>query len=205
MKRTKCLGCKTGYISSQSKTNPYTSEGYSKKCYEEKFGKPKLKKLIENKTNCPQCMKEFVLTRKRIKFCSRKCQKAYNANVNASKAGKSSAQKQQRRSKNEVAFADLCIEKFGSKNVKLNEPMFDGWDADVILINHKIAILWDGKVHREKIFPGQSLVQIKTRDKIKRKKIEECGYEWYKVVDNGKYDLNFVKNKFDEFVKKFEL
>lgn len=91
MKRTKCLGCQKGYVGINSKTNPYASKGYSKKCYEEKLGKPQPKEKEEQTSRCPHCNNIFVLHCKRIKFCSRNCQKDFNANINTSKAGSSSA------------------------------------------------------------------------------------------------------------------
>ena len=37
-----------------------------------------------------------------------------------------------------------------SKNVKHNEAIFNGWDADVIIEDIKLAVLWNGKWHYEK-------------------------------------------------------
>lgn len=32
-------------------------------------------------------------------------------------------------------------------NVTHNDPIFDGWDADILLHDHKIAICWNGDWH----------------------------------------------------------
>jgi hypothetical protein len=44
------------------------------------------------------------------------------------KGGQISATKQNKRSKNEIFFADLCKSKF--QKVICNEPIFNGWDAE---------------------------------------------------------------------------
>jgi hypothetical protein len=100
-----------------------------------------------------------------------------------------------RRSKNEIYFAELCASKF---NVKLNEPMFNGWDADVILDDQKVAVLWNGVWHYKQI--GNSrLQQIQNRDKIKIGEIEKAGYTSYIVMDMGGENKKFVESEFNKF------
>lgn len=106
------------------------------------------------------------------------------------------------RSKNEVYFFELCKNEFD--NVLNNEKIFDGWDADVILTDYKIAILWNGKWHYEKITKEHSLLQVQNRDKIKLKKIKENGYKPYIIKDMGKYNKDFVEEKFYIFLKWFQ-
>ena len=79
--------------------------------------------------------------------------------------------------------------------------MFNGWDADVILTDQKIAVLWNGKWHYEEIMEGTSLKQIQTRDKIKMKEIERAGYRVYVVKDMGKHDPQFVESAFESFLE----
>jgi ribosomal protein L37AE/L43A len=62
----------------------------------------------------------------------------------ARKGGTTSAAKIVKRSKNEIAFCELCEGHFGIDNVLHNVVMFNGWDADIILLKEKIAILWNG-------------------------------------------------------------
>lgn len=50
-------------------------------------------------------------------------------------------------------FCELCEKEF--KNVGHNEPIFNGWDADVLLYDIKVAILWNGKWHYETVFEKQ--------------------------------------------------
>lgn len=49
--------------------------------------------------------------------------------------------------------------------------MFNGWDADIIIPNIKVAVLWNGKWHYEQIKKGHSVKQVQNRDKIKLKEI----------------------------------
>lgn len=85
-----------------------------------------------------------------------------------------------RRSKNEIKFCKLC------------EEYFNGWDADVIIEDIKFAVLWNGPWH------------YKVRDQIKIKLIKKNGYIPYIIKDEDKSrakDNNYVKEKFDEFLK----
>lgn len=104
-----------------------------------------------------------------------------------------------RRSKNEIEFCKLCEEYFN--NVKHNESIFNGWDADIIIEDIKFAVLWNGPWHYKQITKSHSVKQIQNRDKIKVKEIEECGWTPYIIKDMGKANKDFVKEKFDEFLK----
>ena len=116
----------------------------------------------------------------------------------ARRGGIISAESQGRRSKNEKLFCEFCESYF--KNVKNNLPIFNGWDADIILEDLKIAILWNGIWHYKQISKKQSLKQVQSRDKIKLKEIENCGYKAYIIKDTGKYNPIFVKEEFDKFL-----
>lgn len=113
--------------------------------------------------------------------------------------GKSSvvSQAENRRSKNEIHFADLCKENFA--NVETNKPIFNGWDADVILPNEKIAVLWNGKWHYEKITKKHSVNQVQNRDKIKLGEIVKARYTPYVIRDDGREDKLFVEMEFKKF------
>lgn len=104
-----------------------------------------------------------------------------------------------RRSKNEIEFCKLCEEYFD--NVKHNESIFNGWDADIIIEDIKFAVLWNGPWHYKQITKSHSVKQTQNRDKIKVKEIEECGWTPYIIKDMGKANKDFVKEKFDEFLK----
>lgn len=102
-------------------------------------------------------------------------------------------------SKNEIEFCKLCEEYFD--NVKHNESIFNGWDADIIIEDIKFAVLWNGPWHYKQITKSHSVKQTQNRDKIKVKEIEECGWTPYIIKDMGKANKDFVKEKFDEFLK----
>ena len=104
-----------------------------------------------------------------------------------------------RRSKNEIEFCKLCEEYFD--NVKHNECIFNGWDADVIIEDIKFAVLWNGPWHYKQITKSHSVKQTQNRDKIKIKEIKESGWTPYIIKDMGKANKDFVKEKFDEFLK----
>lgn len=106
-------------------------------------------------------------------------------------------QSENRRSKNEIYFANLCKENFA--NVETNKPIFNGWDCDVILNDQKVAVLWNGKWHYEKITKKHSVVQVQNRDKIKLKEITKAGYVPYVVKDGGREDKSFVEAEFKKF------
>lgn len=133
------------------------------------------------------------------KTCSDKC---YRESL--SRAGKKSAeiQSSKRRSKNEIAFYNLCKYKFDL--VQNNLPIFNGWDADIILPNLKIAILWNGKWHYEKITKKHSVKQVQNRDEIKMEEIIKFGYTPYIIKDMGKFNLAFVQKEFEKFLRFLE-
>jgi len=116
--------------------------------------KPVFRYVPYETTQCKNCSKDFthIKRRKRI-FCSTSCATTYinNTTDRCKRGGLKSCyiQQETRRSKNEIEFSNLC--KLLFKNVLTNEQIFNGWDADIILPNEKIAILWNGKWHYEKI------------------------------------------------------
>ncbi len=153
---------------------------------------------------CYLCKKEFNVEWKRRgqKFCSFSCASIWrNTTLGIGRiAGLASVkiQSENRRSKNEIYFAELCENHFNK--VLINEQMFNGWDADIIIEDYKIAVLWNGKWHYEKITEKHSVEQVQNRDKIKMKEIKELGYIPYVIKDLGKYKKEFVENKFKDFL-----
>ena len=77
--------------------------------------------------------------------------------------------------------------------------MFDGWDADVIIPQLKIAVSWDGAWHFKKITKAHNLEQVQNRDKIKHKLIEKHGYTHYSIKDMGSKNKKFVEQEFEKF------
>lgn len=122
-----------------------------------KLKNPKEPKVVEQKfryegkfieispNNCEWCNKIFIVQTKKVKrFCCISCKNKFAGRS----GGIKSASMRIKRSKNEIYFADLCSKKF---KILTNEPMFNGWDADIILPELKIAVLWNGPWHRKKI------------------------------------------------------
>jgi hypothetical protein len=146
---------------------------------------------------CEDCEKEVsgCVGRKYCDLCSkiRKIQGSRNSVL---------AQKENRRSKNEAYFAELCKNYFGADDIKTNEPMFDGWDADIIIESYKLAILWNGKWHYEKITVKHSVAQVQNRDKIKISKIMAYNYIPYVIKDMGSFDREFVEREFSSMVER---
>jgi predicted nucleic acid-binding Zn ribbon protein len=137
--------------------------------------KNKLKKESTKKytkiSQCSICNKSFEGSRK---TCSQECLKIA-LNRGASKGGKKSASKQIRRSKDEIILYDLCASHYS--NVTHNDPIFNGWDADIIIHDIKTAILWNGPWHyKEMGIRNHSLSQVQNRDKIKIKEILSLGW-----------------------------
>lgn len=115
-------------------------------------------------------------------------------------AGQKSATKQIKRSKNEIELFNLLNEKY---NCLHNKPLFNGWDADIIIPSLKIAILWNGPWHYTNVMKGHSYSQTFNRDMIKLSEIQKKGYS-YIIVKDYKNNitpksafqiiLNYIKN-----------
>lgn len=156
---------------------------------------------------CLNCQKEFYAKPSKMgKFCSKSCTATYRMkNGLASILGKKSvsAQSKFKRSKNEIYFGELCQQKFNL--VRFNEPIFSGWDADVIIEDLKLAVMWNGAWHYKKITKQHSVEQVQNRDRIKLKEIEKAGYKFYIIRDMGKYNKLFVEKEFKNFLDYLKL
>lgn len=142
--------------------------------------------------------------------CSKECRNYMNTHRNEfltedslkriSEGGRKSAKAQRdlRRSKNEIYFYELCKQKFNK--VLNNECVFNGWDADIIIEDYKIAVLWNGPWHYKKIKENHSVEQVQNRDKIKINEIKRAGYIPYIIQDMGKYNKYFVEEQFNIFL-----
>ena len=162
---------------------------------------------------CKRCGKELTrlhLNRKRTGYCSECChsEEFYKefpiSNETRDKlreAGKHSAasQSESRRSKNEIEFCNLCEQYFS--HVEHNVPIFNGWDADVIIHDIKYAVLWNGIWHYKKLTESHSVERVQHRDRVKIDEIIKCGYVPYIIKDVGKHNKSFVKDEFDKFIK----
>lgn len=148
-----------------------------------------------NPRKCSVCGNILSYNQRFRSTCSSQC-----FHIRQQQAGLNSCKVQAeiRRSKNEIYFYELCKNYF--KNVENNKQLFYGWDADIIIHDIKVAILWNGIWHYKKVKKQQSLDQIQARDKIKLDNIIKYGYKPYIIKDLGKYNKKFVEKKFNEFI-----
>lgn len=83
-----------------------------------------------------------------------------------------------RRSKDEVQLFKLCSEEYS--NITANDTSItNGWDADILLHDYKIAVMWNGPWHYRDM-PGlknHSLSQVQNRDRIKIKEFNSVGWK----------------------------
>lgn len=152
-----------------------------------------------HQNTCKQCFNIFQVDYKRchVKYCSPQCLLIARQNIGRIR-GRKTAATQTIRSKNEILFSEFCFKAFN--NVTVNQPMFNGWDADIIIHDKKIAILWNGKWHYEKITKKHSVKQVQNRDAIKIKEIINCGYTPLIIKDMGSYNPKFVEEEFKKFI-----
>lgn len=161
---------------------------------------------------CAFCKKPFHIpfSKRWKKMCSDVCLQSRKMELGKSekhkfqcrKGGLASVRNQNKRSKNEVYFAELCKKHFD--NVLENPQMFDGWDADVVLPELKIAVNWNGIWHYKQVMPEHNLKNVQHRDELKWKMIIENGYTPYDIKDLGKHDKKFVEAEFFTFLNYIE-
>lgn len=161
------------------------------------------RKVLEK--DCSYCNKKFKGKRNSQKTCDMQCSeelKKMRASTEEYKnycriGGQISASVGHNRSQNEIYFAGLCGKQF---DVITNVPMFDGWDADVIIPSLKIAIHWNGVWHYKQVRADHDLALTQHRDKFKHKMIKKHGYTNYIIVDMGAYNQRFVEEQFRKFM-----
>ena len=154
-----------------------------------KYIKPKTKKSIEVKCAC--CKRILLVTsslyrNRKIKIFScenANCKKVCSNKI-SSESGKRSAQKRCKRSKQEIELHNLLELHFS--NIGSNQPIANGWDADILLHDYKTAILWNGPWHyREMGFSNHSLKQVVNRDCLKIQEFENIG--WSVLIYEDRY------------------
>lgn len=169
--------------------------------------------LLKKQRICKVCKTKYVYSKgiNTRQVCSKECSNylkthrkeflSDESRRRMSESGRKSVvlQGDSRRSKNEIYFYELCKTKFSK--VLNNELMFNGWDADIIIEDFKVAILWNGPWHYKKIKETHSVKQVQNRDKIKISEIQKAGYVPYIIKDMGKYNKAFVETEFEKFKK----
>ena len=129
-----------------------------------KYTKPAYTKVAK----CSVCAKWFP---GQSRTCSDICKQQSLSN-----AGKNSAANRVKRSKQEIELYEYCANHFS--RVTHNEPKFQGWDADILIYDLKLAVLWNGAWHyKEMGIKGHSLKQVQTRDAKKLEAITNSGWQ----------------------------
>jgi predicted nucleic acid-binding Zn ribbon protein len=145
-------------------------------------------------SQCKVCGKFFPGKKK---TCSNEC-----FHQTLSLAGKNSAHNQQKRSKDEINLYEMCYQTF--QHVEHNQPIFNGWDADILIYDIKAAILWNGPWHYKEMNIGNhSLKQVRNGDHIKIKEIENFG--WIPLVfEDDKFTPESAFHIIQQYNKIFE-
>lgn len=162
-------------------------------------GRTRIERIIKQ---CMSCSVTFeVPCNSKRKYCTSRCYvSSEKGRQLASLGGRIGCAMTGRRSKNEKYFAELCKLHL-PYDILENERMFNGWDADVIIPELRIAILWNGNWHRQKITKKHSPLQVQNRDRIKIKEILLKNYKPYVIEDYGKHNPPFVKKEFEKFME----
>jgi hypothetical protein len=132
---------------------------------------------------CKVCNLPMSYDRRWHSTCSNLCYKQMLPTIGR-KGGKASAAKQTRRSKHEIEMYNLCKNHF--LKVDHNKSIFNGWDADILIYDHKLALLWNGDWHYIEMSFAQSLLQVQTRDAYRIKQIIKAGWKPYIIEDSTK-------------------
>lgn len=142
-------------------------------------------------SQCIICNKWF---QGRRKTCSDVC-----LHMNFQNSGKKASSISIKRSTDEIKLFELCHNYFS--NVSHNDPIFNGWDADIIIHDYKLAILWNGPWHYKEM-PGlkHSLKQVQNRDKLKNKEIISIGWECI-IFEDRYYTPETAFNHIKELIK----
>lgn len=163
---------------------------------------------------CKGCGETFTSRAHNKRFCCAACRllwsKANPRVVTDSmresfrRGGQKSCQHQQehRRSENEKAFYERCLNVY--PDAIHNVAMFNGWDADVILPSHRVAIMWNGPWHYRQVTKQHNLKQVQNRDRIKSQEIERAGYRLFVIRDDSRKgrlkNEELVDTKFNELL-----
>lgn len=175
-------------------------KGIYKRAFKGIFKRDIAKNIISyerNPNRCTQCGKALSYNIRFRKTCSDEC-----LHTLRSELGKKLVALQNLRSKNEIAFCQLCEQYFGKENVLHNAVMFNGWDADIIIPDLKVAILWNGPWHYIEISKTQKLKQVQNRDRIKLREIINCRYRPY-IIEDVKREKNKVEKEFKLLKKRY--
>jgi len=119
-------------------------------------------------SQCVICSKFFSGT---IKTCSSECLRDLRSRV-----GRKASSSRVLRSKDEIALYELCKSHYSK--ITHNDPIANGWDADILIHDTKTAVLWNGPWHyKEMGISNHSLKQVQNRDALKLKEFKAIGWK----------------------------
>lgn len=189
-----CPKCKTDFISTIA-PDGYKKRYCSRSCANSRTWSTEDRQKKSKSLNytrirfytCHICNKVHYKTGKNIKrgknlthlACSAEClhiarsKNAYKALAVRTKTSRSAL---------EIEFYELVKKHF--PNATHNKIIVKCWDADVILEDQKVAILWNGPWHYQEM-PGltHSLKQTQNRDSLKIKELSAAGWKVYVYED----------------------
>jgi predicted nucleic acid-binding Zn ribbon protein len=141
---------------------------------------------------CIVCGGSFVPKYNTRKTCSDECRKVCcgRGGINALKTLKCG------RSKNEVMFFSKVREVF--PGAIANPRMFDGYDADIVIPELRLAIHWNGPLHYRPLFAMNHFKEIQRKDKQRYEAVETAGYTNYIIDDRNNRGMSIQKVE-DEF------
>lgn len=179
-------------VESKSKTSQKLKE------YNSKNPKP----VITRTRKCVICSNEFVYKHSGRRACNSECSTKLKT-INARKGGIATSSLPfhiRCRSRNEKYFADLIHQRF--PQTITNKRIFDGYDADIIIQDLKIAIHWNGPFHYRIIFTAEHFSKIVSRDILRYEAIQNAGFINYIIDDrhNQGFDKQKVQDEFDSFI-----
>lgn len=162
----------------------------------------KIRGDYRTRNKCIVCGSNYELSKK--SYCDACRLRIYQDNGRRNSAKQSQA----KRSWSEVELGKLCEARFNK--ITFNDPIFPNdppttshWDADILIHDHKIAVLWNGPWHYRKLRNKHNLEQVQSRDQIKMKCIVAFG--WMPIVikdEEGKKSLSKVKEAFETILEK---
>ena len=151
------------------------------------------KRTIKREKTCLECGEDLrFLGIGNRKFCSKSCSVKYSNKRRKRKPWSKAAREKARktllskldrityRSKNEKKFFKLMSQKY---DCLPNERMFNGFDADVVILDLKLAIEWNGVWHYKKVCKTHSLEAAQSKDKRKLKEIKKMGFNLIAIKD----------------------
>jgi hypothetical protein len=174
-----------------SRKTPNSNRGKNTQLPNYKSTRTKKEKLYCKISWCVICKK--LIPESTNKTCSNECFR-----LKLREAGKKSAATRCKRSKDEIKLFQLCQSHYSS--VRHNEPIVNGWDADII-DDISTAILWNGPWHYQSMIgiKNHSLSQVQTRDKIKIEQLKLAG--WNVLIFEDRFYS--PESAFDELILLF--